>query len=145
MTYNSTPRYSFRKTENMSTHIHTKLKTCPHKKLYMIVKQQQYLLKHRRGNSAVASEMEKVSFHYNPKERQCQRVFKVPHNCTHLAHKQSSAQNSPRQASTVREPRTSRCSNWIQKRQRNQRSDCQHPLDHQKTKSVPEKHLYLHY
>ena len=120
MTYNSTPRYSFRKTENMSTHIHTKLKTCPHKKLYMIVKQQQYLLKHRRGNSAVASEMEKVSFHYNPKERQCQRVFKVPHNCTHLAHKQSSAQNSPRQASTVREPRTSRCSNWIQKKQRNQ-------------------------
>ena len=24
------------------------------------------------------------SFHSNPKERQCQRMFKLPHNCTHL-------------------------------------------------------------
>ena len=29
---------------------------------------------------------EKVSFHSNPKERQCQRMLKLPHNCTHLAH-----------------------------------------------------------
>ena len=35
-------------------------------------------------NSAVATGLEKVSFHSNPKERQCQRVFKLPHNCTHL-------------------------------------------------------------
>ena len=26
----------------------------------------------------------KVSFHSNPKERQCQKMLKVPHNCTHL-------------------------------------------------------------
>ena len=26
----------------------------------------------------------KVSFHSNPKERQCQRTFKLPHNCTHF-------------------------------------------------------------
>ena len=26
----------------------------------------------------------KVSFHSNPKERWCQRVLKLPHNCTHL-------------------------------------------------------------
>ena len=26
----------------------------------------------------------KVSFHSNPKERQCQRMFKLPYNCTHL-------------------------------------------------------------
>ena len=26
----------------------------------------------------------KVSFHSNPKERQCQRAFKLLHNCTHL-------------------------------------------------------------
>ena len=31
-------------------------------------------------NSAVAIGLEKVSFHSNPKERQCQRVFKLPHN-----------------------------------------------------------------
>ena len=24
------------------------------------------------------------SFHSNPKERQCQRMLKLPHNCTHL-------------------------------------------------------------
>ena len=27
---------------------------------------------------------EKVSFHSNPKERQCQRMLRLPHNCTHL-------------------------------------------------------------
>ena len=35
-------------------------------------------------NSAVATELEKVSFHSNPKERQYQRMLKLPHNCTHL-------------------------------------------------------------
>jgi len=28
---------------------------------------------------------------------------------------------------------------------RNQRSNCQHPLDHRKSKRVPEKHLFLLY
>ena len=37
-------------------------------------------------NSAVATRLEKVSFHSNPKERKCQRVLKLPHNCTHLTH-----------------------------------------------------------
>ena len=35
-------------------------------------------------NSAVATGLEKVSFHSNSKERQCQRTLKLPHNCTHL-------------------------------------------------------------
>ena len=35
-------------------------------------------------NSAVATGLEKVSFHSNAKERQCQRMLKLPHNCTHL-------------------------------------------------------------
>ena len=35
-------------------------------------------------NSKVATGLEKVSFHSNPKERQCQRMLKLPHNCTHL-------------------------------------------------------------
>ena len=35
-------------------------------------------------NSAVATGLEKVSFHSNPKERQCQRMFKLLHNCAHL-------------------------------------------------------------
>ena len=37
-----------------------------------------------RENSAVATGLEKVSFYSNPKERQCQRILKLPHNCTHL-------------------------------------------------------------
>ena len=31
-------------------------------------------------NPAVATGMEKVSFHSNPKERQCQRMFKLLHD-----------------------------------------------------------------
>ena len=36
-------------------------------------------------NSAGATGLEEVSFHSNPKERQCQRMLKLPHNCTHLS------------------------------------------------------------
>ena len=32
----------------------------------------------------VPTRLENVSFHSNPKERQCQRKLKLPHNCTHL-------------------------------------------------------------
>ena len=35
-------------------------------------------------NSTVATGLEKGSFHANPKENQCQRIFKRPFNCTHL-------------------------------------------------------------
>ena len=31
-----------------------------------------------------ATGLEKGCFHSNPKERQCQRMLKLPHNCTHL-------------------------------------------------------------
>ena len=34
--------------------------------------------------TAVATGLEKVSFYPSPKERQCQRVLKLLHNCTHL-------------------------------------------------------------
>jgi len=48
--------------------------------------------------------LEKISSHSNPKERQCQRMLKLPHNCTHLTRYQSNAQISPSQASTAHEP-----------------------------------------
>ena len=38
------------------------------------------------GKSAVVTGLEKVSFHSNTKERQCQRMVKIPHNCTYLTH-----------------------------------------------------------
>ena len=44
-------------------------------------------------NSAVATGLEKVSFHSNPKEGQCQRMFKLLYNCTHFTCQQDYAQN----------------------------------------------------
>ena len=55
-------------------------------------------------NSAVATGLEKVSFHSSPKERKCQRMFKLPQNCTYPTRKQSNVQNPPSPLSTVREP-----------------------------------------
>ena len=55
-------------------------------------------------NSAVATGLEKVSFHSNSKERQCQRMLKLSHNCIHLTCYYSNAQNSQSQASAIREP-----------------------------------------
>ena len=52
-------------------------------------------------NSAVATGLEKVSFHFKPKERPCQEMLKLPHSFTHLTHQQSNARNSPSQASTI--------------------------------------------
>jgi len=57
----------------------------------------------------------------------------------------SNAQNSPSLVSTICEPWTSRCSSCIYKKQRNQRSNCQYPLDHQKSKRVSKQHLLLLY
>ena len=96
-------------------------------------------------NSTVATGLEKVSFHFNPKEGECQRMFKLLHNWAHFTYQQSNVQNPSNQASTVPESRTSSCTSRIQKRQRNQRSNCQHELDHGKRKRVPEKHLFSLY
>ena len=85
----------------------------------------------------------KSCFHSNPKEMQCQRMFNPPHNYTNFTCQQGNAQNLSSQASTVHELRTSRCSSWIQKRQRNQRSNGQHLLGHRKSKKIPEKNIYF--
>ena len=37
----------------------------------------------------------------------------------------------------------SRCTSWVSKRQKNQRSNCQHSLDHGESKGISEKHLLL--
>ena len=54
--------------------------------LFQILKDDSVKVPANLENSAVATGLEKVSFHSNPKERQCQRIFKLPHNCTHLTH-----------------------------------------------------------
>ena len=37
-------------------------------------------------SSAVSTGLENGSFHSNPKERQFQRMLKLPHNCTQQSH-----------------------------------------------------------
>ena len=43
-------------------------------------------------NSAVATGLKKVSFHSNPKERQCQRMLKLPYNNADVTCSQGNAQ-----------------------------------------------------
>ena len=93
-------------------------------------------------NSEVATGLEKVSFHSNLKKGKCQRMFKLLYSFAHFTCQQGNAQNPSSQASIVRELRTSRCSRQIQKRQRNQRSNCQHQLDHKKAREF-QKNIYF--
>ena len=51
----------------------------------------------------------KGQFSFQSQRRQCQRMFKLLHNCTHFTCQQGNAQNPSSQASTVCELRTSRC------------------------------------
>ena len=67
-------------------------------------------------NSKMAAGLEKVSFHSNPKETQCQGRLKLQHNCTNFTCQQSNAQKYPNHASTVHKLKTSKCSSWIQKK-----------------------------
>ena len=46
----------------------------------------------------VATGLGKVSFCSSPKERQCQRMLQLLHNCTHLTCQQGNSQTSPIQA-----------------------------------------------
>ena len=96
-------------------------------------------------NSAVATGLEKVSgIHSNPKERKCQRMFKLLHNCTHLACEQSNAQNSSSQASTVRKLWFPDVQAGI-RRQRNQRSKCQHRWITEKAKELQKNICFIDY
>ena len=90
-------------------------------------------------NIAVATGLEKFSFHPNSKEGQCQRMLKLPYNCSHFTCQHSYAPNPLNQVSTVHELRNSRFRSWVSKRQRNQRSNCQHSLYPGKNKGIPKK------
>ena len=91
---------------------------------------------HRTGKGQFSFQSRRKAM---PKNGQTTTQF----HSSHILLKCSS--NSPSQSSTVHERWTSRCSRWIWKRQRNQRSNCQHPLDYRKRKRVPEKYLFLLY
>ena len=48
-------------------------------------------------SSAMTTRLENVSFHSNPKEKQCQRMFKLLHSYTHFSCQGSNAQSFPSQ------------------------------------------------
>ena len=52
--------------------------------LFQILKDDPVKVPANLENSAVATGLENVSFHSNTKERQCQRMLKLLHDCTHL-------------------------------------------------------------
>ena len=83
-------------------------------------------------NLAVATGLEKVSFHPNPREMQCQRVQ------LHSSHMLKILQARLQQYANHELP-VVQAGFWKGKSQKNQRSNCQHPFDHQKSKRVPEK------
>ena len=64
-------------------------------------------------NLAVTIGLEKVRFHSNLKETQCQRMFKLPYSCAHFTHQQGFAQIPSSQASVLCEPRISRGTGWV--------------------------------
>ena len=101
----------------------------------------QYAIKFGKLRSGHRTGKGQFSFQ-SQRKAMSKRMFKLPHHHTHLTCQQSNAQGSPSEASIVCEARTSRCSSWIWKRQRNQTSNCQHPLDHRKSKRIPEKHYF---
>ena len=54
--------------------------------LFQILKDDAVKVPANVENSAVATGLEKVSFRSHPQKGQGQRMFKLPHNCTHLTH-----------------------------------------------------------
>ena len=57
-------------------------------KLFQILKDNAVKMLHsicqQIWKTTVAPGLEKVSFHSNPKERQCPKMFRLPHNRIHL-------------------------------------------------------------
>ena len=98
------------------------------------------------GKLSMATGLKKVSFHSKSKERQCQRMLKLPHNCTQLTKvskvmfkilqsrlQQYMNHELPDIQAGFRQGRGTR------------RSNCQHLVDHRKSKRVPEKYWFLLY
>ena len=68
---------------------------------------------HRTGKGKFSFQLQRRAMMKNPPDATSQRMFKLPHNCTHFTCQQGNAQNPSSQASIVCEPRTSRYTGWI--------------------------------
>ena len=97
-------------------------------------------------DSAVATGLEKVSFHSNPKKgnaKECSnyRTVALISNASKVMLKILQARLQQYMNHELSDVQAS----FRKGRGTNQRSNCQHPLDHWKSKKVPEKHLFLLY
>ena len=91
------------------------------------------------GRSAVATGLERSVFIPVPEKGSAKGCS---HCCSAVLISHASRgvlRTLPRQHSAVHGPRISTCTGWVLKRQRNQRSNCQHLLDGGESKGVPEK------
>ena len=87
--------------------------------------------------SAMATGLEKVSFIPIPKKGNAKECSDY-HTIVFISH---ASKSMLKILLVIHEPRTSRCTSCVSKRQRNQRSNCQHSLDHRESKGIPGKHL----
>ena len=91
-------------------------------------------------NSAVATGLEKNSFHSNPKECSNYHTIALISHASKVMLKILQARLQQYVNCELPDVQAG-----FRKKQRNQRSNCQHILDHQKSKRVLEKHLLLLY
>ena len=98
-------------------------------------------------NSAVATGLEKVSFHSNAKECSNDHTIALISHASKVVLKILQARLQQYMNCELPDVQAGfrKGGGKTKKRQRNQRSNCQHPLDHGKSKRVPEKHLFLLY
>ena len=98
-------------------------------------------------NSAVATGLEKVSFHFNPKERQCWRMFRLLYKIALISHASKEVLKilqARLQQYVNRELPDVQAGFRKGRRTRDQIADIS-LLDLRKSKRVPEKHLLLLY
>ena len=91
------------------------------------------------GKLSSCHRLEKVSFLSSSKEGQCQRMFKLLHNCTHVTHWQVTLEILQARLQQDMNRELPDVQAGFRKCRGNQRLNCQHPLDHRKSKRIPEK------
>ena len=94
-------------------------------------------------NSAVAIGLEKIDFHSNHKIGQSQTVFKLPIVLISHASKVMLNILQARLQQYVNQELPEMQAGFRKKRQRNQRSNCQYPLDNRKSKKITEKPYFF--
>ena len=87
--------------------------------------------------------MEKVSFHSNPKEGKCQRMFKLLHNCTHFTCWQSHAQLLQARLQQYINREFPVQAGFRKGRGTRDQIANIHALDHRESKEIPGKFLLL--